>query len=191
MTKVLVVDDNLMVLATTAVGLRQAGYQVFEANDGHAALRICREEKPDCVLLDVCMPGISGIEVAKEISPIDIPFIFLSAYNDVEMVKSAGATGALGYLLKPLEIRGIVTAIEVGLMRARERTKTGMAIENLTKAMANNREIDIAIGLLMERHQISTALAYECLRVYARSNRLKLIDVAKAIVSKNIENITL
>lgn len=191
MTKVLVVDDDLMVLAIISMGLQQAGYQVFDANNGNEALRICRQEKPDCVLLDIRMPGMSGIVVAEEISPQNIPFIFMSVYSDMEMVKSAGETSALGYLIKPMEIPCVIDAIEDGLKRAKERTKTGAVNENLNKPPANNRDIEIAIGLFMERHQISTAVASECLRVYARSHRLKLIDVAKAIVSKNSNNTSL
>ena len=147
------------------------------------------QEKPDILLLDICMPKMSGIEVAEKLKPLKIPFVFLTAYSEEYMVKSAGEVGALGYLIKPIEINRVACAIEVALMRADELTKSWYTIENLTKAVENNSEIDISIGLLMERNQLTQAKAYECLRAYARSHRMKLIEIAKALIAGDIENI--
>lgn len=187
MPKILVVDDDLVVLATTSIGLKQAGYEVLQADNGGWALKICQELKPDLVLLDVRMPVMSGIEVASVLSKWAVPVIFLSAYSDEDMVKSAAQVGALGYLVKPVEISRIVPAIEVALMRADEQIKAGQVIENLTTTLEKNREIDISIGLLMERRRLDRVKAFERLRNYARSNRMKLIEVAKALIAGTID----
>lgn len=179
----------MVVLATTTMGLRQTGYDVVNADTGDLALRLCRECQPDLALLDIRMPVLNGIEVAKELKAMQIPFIFLSAYGDEDMVKSAAEVGALGYLIKPVEVSGMVSAIEVALMRAVEQVKSGQSIENLTHALENNREIDVAIGLLMERYQINRISAFDQMRRYARAQRLKLVEVAKALISGDIQNI--
>lgn len=189
MTKILVVDDELLVLATTSMGLQQIGYDVIQADSGAWALQVCQQEKPDLVLLDICMPTMSGIEVAKVLDELNIPFIFLSAYSDEEMIQSAAAVGALGYLVKPLEIARIVPAIEVALVRADEQAKADQTLENLINALENNREIDVAIGILMERYQIGRVTAFESLRGYTRANRMKVVELANALISGAIKQI--
>ena len=77
-TRVLVVDDDRLVLATLAKGLRQWGYEVAEASSGETALKLALETSPDLVLLDVNMPRMSGLEVAKSLraqttDPIHLP----------------------------------------------------------------------------------------------------------------------
>jgi two-component system, response regulator PdtaR len=182
MTKILVVDDDLLVLATISMGLKQAGYQVAQASSGIFALQACRESKPDLALLDIRMPNMDGIEVAKVLGENKIPFIFLSAYGDEEIVKTAIEVGALGYLVKPLEIERIIPAIEVGLVRAGDLAKADNTIENLTKVLDDNREIDIAIGILMERHCLNRVNAFNKLRSYARSKQKKVVAVAHSVM---------
>ncbi|MEQ1531693.1 MAG: response regulator [Methylococcales bacterium] len=188
MTKILVVDDDLLALATTTMGLQELGYKVLKAHNGAMALQICAREKQDLVLIDIRMPNMSGFDVAKLLNEQMIPFIFLSAYSDEEMIKDAADLGAFGYLIKPIEVSKIVPIIEVVLTRAQEVTKTEQMIENLTNILEKNREIDISIGLLMERYQISRVTAFEYLRNYARSHRLKVIDVAKALLTEDIKH---
>lgn len=189
MTKVLVVDDELLVLATTSMGLEQIGYDVFQADNGARALQICQQEKPDLVLLDIRMPNMSGIDVAKVLSELNIPFIFLSAFSDEEMIESAKAVGAIGYLVKPLEISRIVPAIEVALVRADDHFKADQTIDNLTTVLVSNREIDVAIGILMERYRIARVTAFESIRRYARVNRMKVVVLAKALINGEIKQI--
>ena len=114
---ILVVDDDRLILATLAKGLRQADYGVSEANSGEDALRLASAVKPDLALLDMRMPGMSGIELAQRLTSDEIPFIFLSAYGDAEIVKQAAEHGALGYLVKPLD----VPQIKIGRASCRER----------------------------------------------------------------------
>ena len=115
MQKILVVDDDLVVLATISMGLRQAGYQVLQVDSGELAVQICKREAPELAILDIRMPGMSGFEVAEILrKKSKTPFIFLSAYSDEESVKSAKELGALGYLVKPVEIKHLVPAIEEG-----------------------------------------------------------------------------
>jgi two-component system, response regulator PdtaR len=191
MTKILVVDDELLVLATTSMGLQQIGYEVIQADSGSLALQLCQKDKPDLVLLDIRMPNMSGFEVAKVLDELSVPFIFLSAFNDEEMIRSAKVLGAMGYLVKPLEITSIVPAIEVALVRAQEYSRVDQTLENLTYALDSNREIDVAIGILMERYNISRVTAFESLRSHARAHRMKILNLAKALICGKINQISI
>ena len=134
--KILVVDDDRLVLATLAHGLAQAGYDVIDADNGDDAILLAREHKPDLALLDIRMEGKSGFDVAAYLREYcQMPFMFLSAFSDEETVAQVKALGAVAYLVKPLDIRQIVPAVEPrsrtsrrsGASRPRPRRARGAA----------------------------------------------------------------
>ena len=113
--RLLIADDDRLILSTLGQGLRDAGYEILEASDGKAAVHLCEPAQPALAVLDVRMPGMSGVEAAHLIRQnTDIPIMFLSAYGDMEIVKLAIEEGALGYLVKPVDITQIVPAIRPG-----------------------------------------------------------------------------
>lgn len=180
---ILIVDDDRLVLATLARGLRGAGYRVTEAADGAAALELVGREKPDLALLDVRMPGMSGVQLAERLGEQGVSFIFLSAYGDPDLISRATELGALGYLVKPLDVPQIIPEIEAALARAaqiRELKQTG---EHLSLALESGRETSMAIGILMERRGLDREQAFEALRSHARSQRRRIHDVAADIVN--------
>ena len=110
---ILVVDDNRLVLATLTDGLTRAGYHVIDADNGDDAILLAREHRPDLALLDIRMEGKSGFDVAQYLrSQQRMPFMFLSAFSDEDTVAQVKALGAVAYLVKPLDIRQIVPAVE-------------------------------------------------------------------------------
>jgi response regulator NasT len=111
--KILVVDDDRLVLATLTHGLAQAGYEVIDADNGDDAILLAREHKPELALLDIRMEGKSGFDVAAYLRQyLQIPFMFLSAFADDATVNQVKELGALSYLIKPLDIQQIVPAVE-------------------------------------------------------------------------------
>lgn len=181
---VLLVDDDRLVLATLGSGLRQAGYEVIEAANGHEALLRVRERTPDLALVDVRMPEVSGIELTRQLQAnADVPVLFLSAYSDAETVSQAAEHGALGYLVKPLDVTQIVPAIEAALRRAAEIRALKERGAQLQTALSQGREAAMAVGILMERFKLDRDDAFDALRTYARSERKKLRDVAAGLVT--------
>lgn len=183
MAKILVVDDDLMVLATISLGLRKAGYDVTHVGSGLSAIQMVRRERPDLVVLDIRMPGLNGIETAKVLkAEFNVPFIFLTAFSDQDMVQEAVLAGGLGYLVKPIEIARIVPAVEVALVRAQEFAQLELDNTDLSAALERNREIDVALGLLMGRSRLCRADAFESLCRYARNHRYRIADVAQRLI---------
>lgn len=181
--RVLVVDDDRLVLATLAKGLRQWGYEVAEASSGEIGLKLALETNPDVILLDVNMPRMSGLEVAKTLrAQTTIPFLFLTAYGDTDIVKQATEHGAMGYLVKPVDISQIVPAIEAALARGKELGQLRETETQLSTALADSRETSIAVGILMEREHLDRHCAFDALRDYARSQRRKIKDVAEELL---------
>jgi DNA-binding response OmpR family regulator len=175
-SKILVADDDRVVLFTLAEGLRKAGFDVIKARDGQQALALCRSEKPDLALLDIRMPGLDGLELARALrDETTVPFLFLSAYADDAMVKRAVEIGALGYMVKPLDVAAILPSLRAALARAQD-------IDGLQHALKSNRTIATAVGMLMASKDTDQSSALEHLRHKARKERRRMEDVARVLV---------
>jgi len=180
----LLVDDDRLVLTTLAAGFRQAGYIVLEASDGDAAIRIAEEHAPDLAILDMRKLGRDGHDVAVWLrGHTDIPFLFLSAYSDELTVTKAIAAGALGYLIKPLNVTQILPSIEAALKRGRVLIALLEEEAHLSAALRIGRQTSIAVGILMARHRLAEQAAFEKLRSQARAERRKVSDLAAELIS--------
>lgn len=180
--EILLVDDDRLILSTLASGLERAGYRVSTAADGEEALQRVAEQLPELAILDVRMPQMAGTTVAERFQELGIPFLALTAYNERETVELMTARGALGYLVKPIDVPQLVPAIEAALKRATDMADMREHSDNLSRALAADRDTSIAIGILMERLRMTSEQAFEHLRQAARSERRKLKDVAREIV---------
>ena len=103
---ILVVDDEPMARNLLRLMLVREGFDVLEAVDGQDALNKIDQATPDLMILDVMMPGISGIEVCKKLrlreALADLPIMMLSARTDMDSVEEGLAAGATKYLTKPI-----------------------------------------------------------------------------------------
>jgi DNA-binding NarL/FixJ family response regulator len=101
--RVLLVDDNDAMLARAASVLTPGCVVVSTVKDGAAALEADRELHPDVIVLDICMPGMTGFEVASRLRErgSTAAVVFLTILQDEEFVLAAKAAGGLGYVVKP------------------------------------------------------------------------------------------
>jgi two-component system, response regulator PdtaR len=181
--RILLVDDDRLICATLSEGLRHQGYEVETANSGEQALALCEQMAPHLAILDMRMSGMTGVETARFLRQrTRVPYLFLSAYGDSETVKEAVAEGALGYLVKPVDIGQLIPAVEAALARATDIDGLRQNEQHLQAALSQNREASIAVGILMERFRFDREQAFAVLRYQARSQRRKLQDVASGVV---------
>jgi len=181
--RVLIADDDRLVLATLASGLREAGYTILEASDGKEAIRLCEEQQPDITILDIRMPGMDGIETARHLQNLTgTPFLMLSAYGDGDLVEKATDLGALGYLVKPIDVEQIIPTIEAALKQSALFKSLQDSESRLVSALKHDQATSTAVGVIMERHRLSRDAAFEKLRSHARSQRCRLVDVADEVV---------
>ncbi len=113
--RIIIVDDHDMIRKGIAAYLRVTPdiELVGEGSDGFEALRLCKELKPDIVLMDLVMPKMTGIEATKSIKDLypEIRVIALSSFQEREMVQEALKEGAISYLLKNVNGEDLVNAI--------------------------------------------------------------------------------
>jgi two-component system KDP operon response regulator KdpE len=115
---ILVVDDEPQIRRVLRTTLVAQGYEVSDARDGNAALELLRADKYDLVLLDVNMPGISGIETCREIrAGSDLPIIMITVRNSERDKVEALDAGADGYVTKPFGISELMARIRAVLRR--------------------------------------------------------------------------
>jgi DNA-binding response OmpR family regulator len=122
---VLVVEDDHDVRMMVADGLGQAGYTVATAEDGPSALAMMSDSRPDLVLLDVSMPGMSGLEVCRKIrfgsDTRRVPVLLLTGCDDGTSVAEGVAAGADSYVVKPVGIKQLLWEIGDLLSRTSRR----------------------------------------------------------------------
>ncbi len=106
MVKLLVIDDELIICDVLKAFFSKQNYQVFIATTGEEGLSILRKEKPHIILLDIIMPGRSGVEVLKRIKEIDekVKVIMLTGISNEKVIKQAKEHGASDYVTKPLSL---------------------------------------------------------------------------------------
>jgi response regulator NasT len=179
-TRILVVDDDRLVLATVVAGLRQAGFEVLEADNGDDAILLARNHRPRLAILDMRMQGKSGMDVARYLaSNTSTGFIFLSAFGDQSIVDESVRLGALGYLVKPIDIRQIVPAVNAALARLDAEPAAAVKAQG---AVAAGREEAVAVGILMERLRLDQKRAQDALRTQARTEGRSVEALAASMV---------
>jgi DNA-binding response OmpR family regulator len=182
--RILIVDDDALLLQFIGEVLNHAGYETVSANSGEAALREIAQGEPDLALLDITMPGMSGLELARQLkAETTVPFMFLTAIGDSESSKQAAAYGAVGYVVKPVDAERLMPAFEAGLARADDIRQLRRTETNLNAALAAGRETSLAVGLLMGKFQTDRNTAFEVLRDHARSSRRKINEVADQLLT--------
>ncbi len=124
--RILIVEDDEGIRETLKYNLIAAGYGVQEARDGTAGLRMARANKPDLVLLDLMLPGMSGLEVCRSLRrSTRVPIIIITAM-DAEVDKIVGLElGADDYITKPFSVREVLARVTAVLRRSRPEAQEG------------------------------------------------------------------
>lgn len=195
--RILVVDDDRLVLATVVHGLADAGFDIIDADNGDDAILLAREHRPDLALLDIRMDGMSGFDVARYLrDALQVPFVFLSAFSDEATLAQIRALGALASLVKPLDIAQIIPAVEQALAQVRSQRDAALQPPESVPVAAVTRVpaeapaapeplddmVAIAVGIVMHRFSLDRAAALQRLERLARQEGRPLPQSCRAMV---------
>ncbi|MDP9311391.1 MAG: response regulator [Chloroflexota bacterium] len=183
-TRVLIAEDNELVALTLEEQLSNLGYAVVGvAHSGSEAVRLCTQLNPDIVIMDMQMPEMGGDAAAQQIAKQHpTPVIMLTAYSDTEHIRKAELSGALAYLIKPVNPEELPPTIDVAIARFREMQRLREQVGELQETIEARKIIERAKGILMQRRNIGGEEAYELMRQWARERQRKVKDIAQAIV---------
>ena len=130
--KVLVVDDDAALSEMLGIVLRQEGFAPFFCRDGAKAVAAFRALKPDVVLLDVMLPGMSGIEICRIIrQESGVPIVMLTAKTDTVDVVQGLESGADDYIVKPFKPKELIARLRVRVRRVDAGSVAVLAIGDL------------------------------------------------------------
>jgi two-component system, OmpR family, KDP operon response regulator KdpE len=143
-TRVLVVDDEPPIVRAVAANLRVRGYEVLTAASGDAALTAVEAHQPDCVVLDLGLPGIGGLEVLRRLRTwTEVPVVVLTAIDSERDKVTALDLGADDYVTKPFGVAELMARIRVALRHAR-----GAAADRPRVVQAGELSIDLDAKLV-------------------------------------------
>lgn len=187
--RIMVVDDESIIRMDLKEMLLESGYDVIaEANSGDAAIELAAKHRPDLIIMDVKMPGMSGIKASRIIQQsFGIPVMLLTAYSRDELIEEAKNSSVVGYLVKPISKRSLIPAIEIALANLQRFETMNSKNKELVNQIENQKKIQQAKGILMERYHLSEDEAYRQLQLYSMTNHKKMKEVAEyVIVHKNL-----
>jgi two-component system KDP operon response regulator KdpE len=159
MDRILVIDDNLQIQKLVAVNLQARGYAVQIGGSGEEAIDLFKVGQFDLILLDLILPGISGIDVCTWIRlQSDLPIIVLSAREDEELKVRALDAGADDYVTKPFSQEELLARVRAVMRRAKAGTsdkKSEIHIKDLTVNLATHRAYINGVDMHLTRTEFA------------------------------------
>jgi two-component system response regulator MtrA len=171
MTLIMVVDDDQDLAEMLGIVLNGAGYEVDLVGRGDEVMPIFTAQNPDLILLDVMLPGLSGVEVCKLIREKSmVPIVMLSAKGDKHDVVAGLEAGADDYMIKPFDPSELVARMKVRLRRSTTEISTDLQIGNIKIDQIEHSIIrdGQVIALTRLEFDLLVALAKEPGRVFTR-----------------------
>ena len=137
---IFVVDDDPLVLNALSVVLLREGYQVTGFGEGASFLAAAKARTPACIILDVQMPGQSGLDILKELNAqqYPAPIFIISGVGDIPMAVEAIKSGALDFIEKPFDATTVVTRVREAIEAWARRAQRGAGTDVLSKSFAGH-----------------------------------------------------
>jgi AmiR/NasT family two-component response regulator len=186
--RVVIAEDEAIIRLDLKETLEEEGYDVVgETGRGDDAVELVRSLKPDLAILDIKMPGMDGLEVARIVNDERIcGTLILTAFSQREVVEQARDAGALAYLVKPFQKSDLIPAIEVAIGRFRELQTLASEVDSLGEQIEARKVIDRAKGILIDRHGLSEGDAFTFIQRTAMSERTRMRAVAERILAGDL-----
>lgn len=182
--RVFVAEDEAIIRLDIVETLMSMGFDVIgQASRGDDAEAQIRELEPDVAILDIKMPGNTGIEVARSLTKdLVCAVVILSAFSQRGLVEEAVEAGVLAYLIKPFQRHEMAVQIEVA--RARHAQMKGLSDEvtNLNQRLSDRVLLDRAKGILIDEHGLGEAEAMRFVQKRAMDERRSVRDVASDVL---------
>ena len=187
-TKILIAEDEAIIRLDLKESLEAEGYEVVgETGRGDEVIGLVRSLEPDLVILDIKMPGMTGIQAAEIITEEGLAaVILLTAFSQQELVQQASNAGVLAYLVKPFQRSDLVPSIELALGRYKEITLLKEEKTLLENNLESRKVIDRAKGMLTDKYGLKESDAYRYIQKKAMTERTTMKDIAETILTEAV-----
>ncbi|WP_349729876.1 ANTAR domain-containing response regulator [Peribacillus frigoritolerans] len=185
--RILVVEDESIVLLDITIMLKDAGFDVVgHARNGEKAIELAHALQPDLVLMDIKMPKMNGLKASDVISnTFQIPVLLLTAFSQREYIDEAKRANIVGYLVKPITEANLIPAVEIALQQAANTKKHQERNAQLDETLTNRKVIEKAKGIIMKRKNVTEEIAYNKLRRLSMDKQLSMVTVARRIIAND------
>jgi response regulator NasT len=182
--RILIADDESIIRLDLKKILENMGHKVVaEAGDGKTALELARKLMPDLAILDIKMPEMDGLDVAKTITEEKIcPVLLLTAFSQDELIQRAKEAGVFAYLVKPFKEADLTPAIEIAISRYREFQALEAEIGSLQEKLETRKLVERAKGILMDKRGMKEQEAFRWIQLQSMHTRKPMREIAEAII---------
>ena len=200
--KILIVEDEVLISEHLKSIVNNLGYEALEiCADFNEAMELLKRVKPDLAFLDIRIQGEDqGVEVAKELNKLDIPFVFITSFSDKETLKKAINQQPLGYVLKPFnkeEIEAQLNFIEdefIGqfITLGKPSDKTRIAIKDILWLRSENVYVEVQTRdkMYIFREKLQAVQDRLPSRYFVRTNQSHVVNLAH-VISVSADSISL
>lgn len=181
---VVIADDEPIARLDLREMLEGLGHQVVaEASDGAEALRATRECRPNLAILDIEMPGMDGLEVARRLAEEHIaPSLILSAHTDEEYLDRSREAGCLCYLVKPFRVSDLEPALATTMALSHRMNAMREELERLQEELETRKVMERAKGILMDKYSLREGDAFRRIQQESMNSRRGLRAVAEHVI---------
>ena len=181
--RVLIVDDESLIRMDLRDIIESCGHEVVaEGTNGVEAIQLCKQHKPDIILMDVKMPELDGIEARQIGFHHEAPVVLLTSYSQQDLIDKARDSGVYGYLIKPVREEQLVPTLEMALGRYKSDAQLREKMAELEQSLEDRKIIQKGTGILMELYSISEEEAYNRIRALSMKKRDSIVNIRKALI---------
>lgn len=188
MPRVVIADDESIIRLDLKEILESAGYDVVgEAARGDDAEQLIRDLMPDLALLDVKMPGLDGIEVARLVQPLPVTVVLLTAFSQRDLIESARDAGVSAYLVKPFRSAELLPKLASILNQAEPTSDEHVEVKIMDDKIEARELVQRAKAIIMEKLNIDEPDAFDAIQRTAMKSRRRMGEVAADVISHGVE----
>lgn len=183
--RAVIADDEGLIRRYVREILESNGYEVAgEAEDGMDAVTVCRDTRPDFVIMDIHMPVMTGLEAVRVINEEQLAgfVIILTADRNKETAEKAAELDVMGYVAKPADENTLIPAIKIAEHEYRQIKGMKQEIDRTREALEGRKHIERAKGMIMERQSMTEKEAFRYIRKLSMDKGKTMAEVAKTML---------
>lgn len=190
MASVLLIEDNVEVANALVGFLRQRGYLVEHTNHGLEGLKIFHTKPPDVLLLDIMMPGLTGLEVLRQVRETSqIPVLVLTARADEREILEGFALGADDYITKPFRMLEVLARLQAVLRRVKKPSENlvtahGLSFQLEARMVSLNNQ---TLELTLAEYDLLLRLVQHPNRVFKRSELVEITSNERETLERTVD----
>ena len=193
--RVIIAEDEAIVRLDIKEILLSAGYEVVgETGRGDEAVSLAAETTPDLAILDVKMPGMSGIQAAREMTrDAKVAVMVLTAFSQRELIEEARDAGVAAYLVKPFRRDELLNAVDTVLASCREEWAIDAEVESFGSGesaaedkIATRRVVEEAKSALIQKSAMTEAEAFSFIQRTAMRTRSRMREIARQVIEGSL-----